>query len=97
MVAGAADPQPSPNTFVHGESAMTGRKWESQGLISFDKLKLTNNRASIVQGQICLHSMHKYWPKVHVQAVPDGVENSGELVDGFFRKSVFLCYFALLY
>ena len=34
----------------------------------FDKLKLTNNRAcAAIQGQICLHSMHKYLPKVHVR------------------------------
>ena len=36
------------------------------GSVIFDKLKVTNNRCTIIQGQICLHSMHKYLPKVFV-------------------------------
>ena len=68
MVAGAGDPQPSPNIFLHGDSPATGRVWMTQGAVAFDKLKLTNNRAcAAIQGQICLHSMHKYLPKVHVR------------------------------
>ena len=77
MVAGAGESQPQPNTFIHADSPATGAVWTSQEAITFDKLKITNNRgvtksapASIVageSGQICLHSMHKYLTRVHVQ------------------------------
>ena len=97
MVAGAGDPQPSPNTFIHGESPATGAAWNNQATIAFDKLKVTNNRSSSSSnnnnntsstvvtagpsGQICLHSMHKYTPRIHVQEVkecelPDEVKMS---------------------
>ena len=81
MVAGAGDPPPNPNTFLHGDSPSTGSNWNStQNVISFDKMKLTNNRASIMQGQICLHSMHKYQPKIHIQELDKDFEglDSGE-------------------
>ncbi len=44
MIAGAGDPLPEPNSFLHGESPSSGQSWMSQGTIAFDKLKLTNNR-----------------------------------------------------
>jgi hypothetical protein len=44
MIAGAGDPLPEPNSFLHGESPSSGQSWMSQGAIAFDKLKLTNNR-----------------------------------------------------
>ena len=69
MVAGAGDPPPSPNTFVHGDSPTTGALWASAGVVAFDKLKLTNNRAAVQPGQVCLHSMHRYSPRVNVQEV----------------------------
>eukprot|EP00094_Tigriopus_californicus_P011487 TCALIF_11092-PA protein Name:"Similar to TBX18 T-box transcription factor TBX18 (Homo sapiens)" AED:0.06 eAED:0.06 QI:0/0.85/0.75/0.87/0.85/0.75/8/2523/452 len=81
MVAGAGDPQPCPSTFVHGDSPASGNMWESQGVISFDKLKLTNNRSSIVQGQICLHSMHKYIPRIHVQPLSADQIKSGSTME----------------
>ena len=59
MVAGAGDPLPSNNLFLHGDSPALGEMLMSQGSIIFDKLKVTNNRCTIIQGQICLHSMHK--------------------------------------
>jgi hypothetical protein len=40
----------------------------SRTLINFDKLKLTNNEND-TKGQIILHSMHKYQPRVHVVEV----------------------------
>ena len=66
MVAGAGDPLPSQSLFLHGDSPCMGEMWSAQGSIVFDKLKLTNNRCTIIQGQICLHSMHKYLPKLYV-------------------------------
>ena len=79
MVAGAGDPPPNPNKFLHGDSPSSGNAWNStQNVISFDKMKLTNNRATIMQGQICLHSMHKYQPKLHIQPLDknhEGLDN----------------------
>jgi hypothetical protein len=44
MIAGAGDPLPDDSLFLHGESPSSGQSWMSQGAITFDKLKLTNNR-----------------------------------------------------
>lgn len=66
MVAGAGDPLPSSSLFLHGDSPCLGEMWTAQSSVVFDKLKVTNNRCTIIQGQICLHSMHKYLPKVLV-------------------------------
>lgn len=41
------------------------------GLVSFYKLKLTNNSQD-QDGHIILHSMHRYIPRLHVIPVPDG-------------------------
>lgn len=41
------------------------------GLVSFYKLKLTNNPQD-QDGHIILHSMHRYIPRLHVIPVPDG-------------------------
>lgn len=77
MIAGAGDPPPSSvNIFLHGDSPSSGEYWESQSLISFDKLKLTNNRSSIMHGQICLHSMHKYVPRIHIKELDEVQANA---------------------
>ena len=48
------------------------------GSVIFDKLKVTNNRCTIIQGQICLHSMHKYLPKVFVIPLSSGQTNMNQ-------------------
>ncbi|KAK7907154.1 hypothetical protein WMY93_015766 [Mugilogobius chulae] len=50
--------------YIHPDSPASGETWMRQ-VISFDKLKLTNNELDD-QGHIILHSMHKYQPRVHV-------------------------------
>ncbi|XP_046390484.1 T-box transcription factor TBX20-like [Ischnura elegans] len=57
--------------FVHPDSPAPGQLWMAQGVVSFDKLKLTNNRRPLVRGQVSLHSMHKYIPRVHVLRTED--------------------------
>ncbi|XP_075215424.1 T-box transcription factor TBX15-like [Lycorma delicatula] len=53
--------------YIHPDSPASGQLWMTQGgLITFDKLKLTNNQDPVVHGQISLHSMHKYIPRIHV-------------------------------
>ncbi|XP_038657895.1 T-box transcription factor TBX15 isoform X2 [Scyliorhinus canicula] len=64
MVAGNADSPVPPRVYIHPDSLASGDTWMRQ-VISFDKLKLTNNELDD-QGHIILHSMHKYQPRVHV-------------------------------
>lgn len=55
MVAGSGDPPLSHNLYVHPDSPATGQLWMAQGVVSFDKLKLTNNRMPLVRGQVSKH------------------------------------------
>lgn len=71
MVAGSGDPPLSPSVYVHPDSPATGQLWMAQGVVAFDKLKLTNNRRPLVRGQVSLHSMHKYLPRVHILETTD--------------------------
>ncbi|XP_069371108.1 MAX gene-associated protein isoform X2 [Paralichthys olivaceus] len=57
--------------FAHHYSTCKGSQWMG-GLVSFYKLKLTNNFQDH-DGHIILHSMHRYIPRLHVIPVPDGV------------------------
>merc|ERR1712037_506145 len=87
MVAGAGDPLPSSSLFVHGDSPCLGEMWSAQGSIVFDKFKLTNNRCTIIQGQTCLHSMHKYLPKVLVVPLStDQIHMSSETLLRHFEE-----------
>ncbi|XP_047098718.1 T-box transcription factor TBX18-like [Schistocerca piceifrons] len=51
MVAGSGDPPLAHNVYVHPDSPATGQLWMAQGVVAFDKLKLTNNRRPLVRGQ----------------------------------------------
>uniref|UniRef100_A0A8C7KLF1 T-box domain-containing protein n=1 Tax=Oncorhynchus kisutch TaxID=8019 RepID=A0A8C7KLF1_ONCKI len=74
MAAGNADSPVPPRVYVHPDSLASGETWMRQ-VISFDKLKLTNNELDD-QGHIILHSMHKYQPRVHVIQKERGEELS---------------------
>lgn len=50
--------------FVHPESPATGQHW-MQSPVSFYKLKLTNN-VSDLEGNIILHPLHRYLPRLHL-------------------------------
>ncbi|KAM8726589.1 MAX gene-associated protein isoform 2-T3 [Acanthopagrus schlegelii] len=54
----------------HHYSPRRGSEWMA-GLVSFYKIKLTNNPQDL-EGHIILHSMHRYIPRLHVIPVPDG-------------------------
>ncbi|XP_029028332.1 T-box transcription factor TBX4 [Betta splendens] len=64
MVAGKAEPAMPGRLYVHPDSPATGAHWMRQ-LISFQKLKLTNNHLDTF-GHIILNSMHKYQPRLHI-------------------------------
>ncbi|CAL1276997.1 unnamed protein product [Larinioides sclopetarius] len=63
VVAGKADPNMPPRMHVHPDSPAKGAQWMKQ-VISFDKLKLTNNQMDD-NGHIILNSMHRYQPRFH--------------------------------
>ncbi|XP_029417583.1 T-box transcription factor TBX18 isoform X2 [Nannospalax galili] len=95
MVAGNADSPVPPRVYIHPDSPASGETWMRQ-VISFDKLKLTNNELDD-QGHIILHSMHKYQPRVHIIRKDCGEDlspikhvPSGEGVKAFsFPETVF--------
>nr|SJX71985.1 T-box transcription factor TBX1/10-1 [Nematostella vectensis] len=64
LVAGKADPSVPGRVHIHPDSPCTGAQWMKQ-IVSFDKLKLTNNLMDD-NGHIILNSMHKYQPRFHV-------------------------------
>ncbi|XP_077287755.1 T-box transcription factor 1 [Arctopsyche grandis] len=68
VVAGKADPTSPPRIHVHPDSPAPGSQWMKQ-LVSFDKLKLTNNQLDD-NGHIILNSMHRYQPRFHVVYLP---------------------------
>ncbi|CAH2051842.1 unnamed protein product, partial [Iphiclides podalirius] len=68
VVAGKADPVSPPRIHVHPDSPAAGAHWMRQ-LVSFDKLKLTNNQLDD-NGHIILNSMHRYQPRLHVVYLP---------------------------
>ncbi|KAM9852815.1 T-box transcription factor TBX4 [Aulostomus maculatus] len=64
MVAGKAEPAMPGRLYVHPDSPTMGTHWMRQ-LVSFQKLKLTNNHLDPF-GHIILNSMHKYQPRLHI-------------------------------
>ncbi|KAG0712267.1 T-box transcription factor TBX18 [Chionoecetes opilio] len=72
MVAGTGEPLGEQTPYIHPDSPATGVQWMATPAIAFDRLKLTNNKTREAQGQIVLHSMQKYVPRVWVQEVPAG-------------------------
>ncbi|XP_029352314.1 MAX gene-associated protein [Echeneis naucrates] len=71
-VYGSADQhaQHMVRSFSHHYLSCKGSNWMGS-LVSFYKLKLTNNFQSF-EDHIILHSMHRYITKLHVIPVPDG-------------------------
>merc|ERR1712183_1144720 len=63
-VAGKADATMPPRIHIHPDSPARGSHWMKQ-IVSFDKLKLTNNLTDD-NGHIILNSMHRFQPRFHV-------------------------------
>ncbi|NXJ86359.1 TBX10 factor, partial [Trogon melanurus] len=64
LAAGRADPAAPGRVHFHPDSPAKGAQWMRQ-IVSFDKLKLTNNLLDD-NGHIILNSMHRYQPRFHV-------------------------------
>ncbi|XP_013774378.1 T-box transcription factor TBX3-like isoform X2 [Limulus polyphemus] len=69
MVAGKADPEIPKRMYIHPDSPSTGEHW-MQKVVSFHKLKLTNNVCG-QHGSTILNSMHKYQPRFHLVQTND--------------------------
>ncbi|KAK5871406.1 hypothetical protein PBY51_004290 [Eleginops maclovinus] len=67
--------------YVHPDSPATGAHWSRQ-LVSFQKLKLTNNHLDPF-GHIILNSMHKYQPRLHIVKADEN--------NGFGSKNTAFC------
>lgn len=83
MMAGKADPEMQKKMYIHPDSPMTGDQW-MQKLVSFHKLKLTNNMND--KRFTVLNSMHKYQPRFHLVRADKIDEN---LTRRTFRTYVF--------
>ncbi|XP_017770176.1 PREDICTED: optomotor-blind protein isoform X3 [Nicrophorus vespilloides] len=79
MVAGKADPEMPKRMYIHPDSPSTGEQW-MQKVVSFHKLKLTNNISDKhgfhnskmeMETQTILNSMHKYQPRFHLVRAND--------------------------
>ncbi|XKL67016.1 hypothetical protein PGB90_010436 [Kerria lacca] len=68
VIAGKSDPISPPRIHIHPDSPASGSQWMKQ-VVSFDKLKLTNNQLDD-NGHIILNSMHRYQPRFHVVYLP---------------------------
>ncbi len=64
IVSGKAEAHFVGRGYLHPDSPLTGSQWSKQ-IISFHKLKLTNNPFDR-SGHIILNSMHRYVPRVHI-------------------------------
>ncbi|XP_072221389.1 MAX dimerization protein MGA a isoform X4 [Leuresthes tenuis] len=78
--------------FAHPESPATGQHW-MQNPVSFYRLKLTNN-ISDQDGNIILHPMHRYLPRLHLvqtdKAVEDLALNDPSVLTFCFPQTEFL-------
>ncbi|XP_049636848.1 T-box transcription factor TBX10 [Suncus etruscus] len=86
LVAGKADPATPGRVHFHPDSPAKGAQWMRQ-MVSFDKLKLTNNLLDD-NGHIILNSMHRYQPRLHVVFM-DPRKDSERYAQENFKSFVF--------
>ncbi|XP_016367915.1 T-box transcription factor TBX1-like [Sinocyclocheilus rhinocerous] len=86
LVAGKADPVTPGRVHYHPDSPAKGAQWMKQ-IVSFDKLKLTNNLLDD-NGHIILNSMHRYQPRFHVVYV-DPRKDSEKYAEENYKTFVF--------
>lgn len=70
MIAGKADPEMPKRMYINPDSPSTGEQWMTK-VVSFHKLKLTNNISDKHGYQTILNSMHKYQPRFHIVRAND--------------------------
>ena len=60
----------------HQNNPSPGAFWNSQPSITFDRIKLTNNKSPVCRHQVCLDSMHKYQPVIEVRELSEDQQQS---------------------
>nr|XP_054766245.1 uncharacterized protein LOC129273245 [Lytechinus pictus] len=70
LAVGKADPEVPNEPYEHPLSPNRGLFWESN-VVSFAKLKITNNKDTKAKNQIVLHSMHTYTPRLFIERLSD--------------------------
>ncbi|XP_041029810.1 T-box transcription factor TBX1-B-like [Carcharodon carcharias] len=81
LVTGKADPSSPGRIYFHPDSPSKGTQWMKQ-MVSFDKLKLTNNLLDD-NGHIILNSMHRYQPRFHVVYVDPRQDSERRAAENF--------------
>ncbi|XP_065057086.1 T-box transcription factor T-like [Rhopilema esculentum] len=68
---GKPEPASTSSVYIHPDSPNFGSHW-MKNPVAFTKVKLTNKMNG--EGQVMLHSLHKYQPRIHIIRVgaPDG-------------------------
>ncbi|XP_061162216.1 T-box transcription factor TBX2-B-like [Saccostrea echinata] len=89
VVAGKADPEMPKRMYIHPDSPSTGEQW-MQKMVSFHKLKLTNN-ISDKHGFTILNSMHKYQPRFHLVRANDILKLPYSTFQTFVFKETDFC------
>nr|XP_043871275.1 MAX gene-associated protein-like isoform X1 [Solea senegalensis] len=92
QTAGKAESHMKSRLFSHPESPSTGQHW-MQSPVSFYRLKLTNS-VSDQEGNIALHPMHRYLPRLHIiqtdKAAKDVKLTGASVVTFTFPQTEFL-------
>ncbi|XP_022244298.1 T-box transcription factor TBX15-like, partial [Limulus polyphemus] len=86
MVAGKGNQLRVGTRYIHPDSPANGRQWMAQ-TVSFDKLKLTNNKHPLLKGQVVLHSMQKYQPRICIKRVDNTGSSKGVMAETTEVKS----------
>lgn len=82
VVSGKAEAHFAGRGYLHPDSPLNGSQWMKQ-VISFHKLKLTNNPFDRA-GHIILNSMHKYVPRLHI------IEEGKSISTYVFNEAMFI-------
>ncbi|KAL7069842.1 hypothetical protein ACQ4LE_011218 [Meloidogyne hapla] len=64
-IAGPGEAEFPARMQLHPESPASGMHWQRQGVVTFDKIKLTNNPLD-QNGHAIVNSMHRYQPRFHL-------------------------------
>lgn len=85
MVSGTGENMMAEQTYSHPDCPMEGQLLNSQ-IISFERLKLTNNERSR-NGQISLLSMQRFLPRIHVEKLSAAGDPEEHYVTSFLQTS----------
>nr|CAD2206215.1 unnamed protein product [Meloidogyne enterolobii] len=71
------------------ESPASGAHWERQAVVTFDKIKLTNNPLD-QNGHAIVNSMHRYQPRFHLVVHVDQASSLNRRKTFIFKETAFM-------